>query len=131
MIFNIVFFISLTSILIQGTTLPIVAKWLHLTLPEKLKQRTQSDMEFSESIKSALTEIIIPSTSGSVGKQIVQLGMPKTTLISFIRRDNKYISPNGATEIAAGDRLFILSENKDALMKVFECLDVNSFPHIL
>src|SRR5690606_16023753 len=29
MIFNIVFFISLTSILIQGTTLSIVAKWLH------------------------------------------------------------------------------------------------------
>jgi cell volume regulation protein A len=131
MIFNIVFFISLTSILIQGTTLPIVAKWLHLTLPEKLKQRTQSDMEFSESIKSALTEIIIPPTSGCVGKQIVQLGMPKTTLISFIRRDNKYISPNGATEIAAGDRLFILSENKDALMKVLECLDVKTFPHIL
>lgn len=131
MIFNIVFFISLTSIMIQGTTLPIVAKWLHLTLPEKLKQRTQSDLEFSESIKSALTEIVIPPTSGCVGKQIVQLGMPKTTLISFIRRDNKYISPNGATEIAAGDRLFILSENKDALMKVFECLDVKTFPHIL
>lgn len=35
MIFNIVFFISVTSVLIQGTTLSIVAKYLRLALPEK------------------------------------------------------------------------------------------------
>lgn len=34
MIFNIVFFISLTSVLIQGTTLPFFAKWLKVTLTE-------------------------------------------------------------------------------------------------
>jgi cell volume regulation protein A len=38
MIFNIVFFISVTSVLIQGTTLSIVAKWLNVALPEKAKK---------------------------------------------------------------------------------------------
>lgn len=46
-IFNIVFFISITSVLIQGTTLPLVAKWLHLSLPEKLKIKTKKDIEIT------------------------------------------------------------------------------------
>lgn len=125
MIFNIVFFISLTSVLIQGTTLPVVAKWLSLTLPVKVKQRTTTDIVLSDSIKSLLTEIVIPEGCPSVGKEIVELGMPKTTLISFIERAGKFITPNGSTVIEARDRLFVLSENPDALQGVFRCLSVN------
>jgi potassium/hydrogen antiporter len=125
MIFNIVFFISLTSILLQGTTLPVVAKWLKLTIPESLKKRTKTDIELSDSIKSLLTEIKIPENSPVAGKQIVQLGLPQTTLISFIVRNNKYITPNGSTTIEANDTLFVLSENKDSLSDVFQCLKMN------
>lgn len=124
MIFNIVFFISITSVLIQGTTLPLVAKWLHLTLPIKLKQRTQTDIVLNDGIKSHFKEIIIPENCPIIGKQIVQLGLPKTSLISFIQRDNKFITPNGATVIMEKDRLYVLYENKDTLSKVFECLDL-------
>ncbi|HSM48331.1 MAG TPA: TrkA C-terminal domain-containing protein, partial [Draconibacterium sp.] len=59
------------------------------------------------------------------GKQIVQLGLPKTTLISFILRGNNYIIPDGSTILQKNDKLFILSENKDALNSVFECLKIN------
>jgi len=122
MIFNIVFFISLTSVLVQGTTVPFVAKWLHLTLPEKVKYRTQSDLELSESPKSALSEIIIPSDCQVIGKKVVELGLPKTTVISFIQRDSSFITPQGDTTINGNDRLFILSENKEALSKALQCL---------
>ncbi|MHC1703941.1 MAG: potassium/proton antiporter [Tenuifilaceae bacterium] len=125
MIFNIVFFISITSVLIQGTTLPLFAKWFHLTLPEKLKQRTQTDMEIFDSLKSKLTEIVIPENCSIIGKQIVQLGLPKTTLISFIKRDNKYLTPSGSTTLLGNDKLYLLSENEESLIKVFECLRVN------
>lgn len=125
MIFDIVFFVSLTSVLIQGTTLPKVADWLKLTLPEELKKRTKTDMELSDSIKSLLTEIRIPENSSVAGKQIVQLGLPQTTLISFILRGDKYITPSGSTIIEADDKLFVLSENKDSLAEVFECLQIN------
>jgi len=125
MIFNIVFFISITSVLIQGTTLPLIAKWLHLTLPENLKQRTQTDIEIFDSAKSALTEIMIPENCSTIGKQIVQLGLPKTTLISIIQRDNKYITPSGSTILSGNDKLFVLSENEESLQQVFECLGLN------
>jgi cell volume regulation protein A len=124
MIFNIVFFISLTSVLIQGTTLPKVAKLLHLTLPEKLKHRTQADIELSESIKSSLTEITLPPNCSVIGKPVVQLGLPKTSIISIIKRDGKYITPNGSTTLQANDTLYVLSENQDTLIKVFDCLEL-------
>jgi cell volume regulation protein A len=123
MIFNIVFFISITSVLVQGTTLPVVARWLHLVLPEKLKPRTQADLELSDSIKSILTEIVIPAGSPVVGKQIVELELPKTTFISIIQRGEQFITPNGSTSLAGNDKLFVLSENADSLKKVFLCLN--------
>ena len=125
MIFNIVFFVSITSVIIQGTSLPLVAKFMKLTLPEELKKRTLTDLALTDGIKSLLTELVISDNSLVAGKQIVQLGLPKTTLISFILRDDSYIIPNGSTILEVNDTLFILSENKDALNSVFECLDIN------
>lgn len=125
MIFNIVFFVSITSVIIQGTSLPVVAKWLKLTLPEELKKRTSTDMVLTDGIKSLLTELVIPDNSLVAGKQIVQLGLPKTTLISFILRGESYIIPDGSTILEQNDKLFILSENKDALNSVFECLNID------
>ncbi len=122
MIFNIVFFISLSSVLIQGTTLPTIAKWLHLTLPEKIKHRPLSEIEHAETTKSVLTEIIVPEDCPAIGKQLVELGLPKTTEISIIQRNRMYITPSGSTQIEANDKLFILAENNEVLEKVFECL---------
>ncbi len=124
MIFNIVFFISLTSVLIQGTTLPVVAKWLHLTLPLKAKLRTLQDLELSDSVKSMLTQVIVPAGCAAVGKSIVELGLPSTVLISIIQRADKFLTPNGATVLEANDKLFIISENKESLTKALDRLEI-------
>lgn len=124
MIFDIVFFISVTSVLIQGTTLPFIARRLHLTIPEKAKHRTQTDIELDNIIKSEATEIIIPQNCNTIGKQIVQLGLPKTAEIAYIQRGNKYLTPSGSTVIEENDKLFVLSENKESLRKVFNCLNL-------
>lgn len=126
MIFNIVFFIALTSVIIQGTSLPHVAKWLHLTIPSELKKRTQTDLVLTEGIKSLLTQVSIPEGGSVVGRQIIQLGLPKTTLISFILRGNDYVIPDGSTVIEEKDILYILSENKAELESVFSCLKLNN-----
>jgi potassium/hydrogen antiporter len=123
MIFDIVFFVALTSVLIQGTTLTKVAGWLKLSLPEELKKVTKKDLEFTDGMKSLLTEIVIPKNSPVAGKQIVHLGMPKNTLISFIMRGDQYITPHGSTTIEELDKLIILAENKESLAQVFECLE--------
>jgi cell volume regulation protein A len=126
MIFNIVFFISLTSVMIQGTSLSKVAKWMHLTLPVNLKPRTLSDLELSDRPKSILTEIVLPMESPITGKPLVSLGLPKTSMISFILRRKKYITPSGSTTLEGGDTLFVLAENQDALNKVYEVLNLTT-----
>ncbi len=125
-IFNIVFFVSITSVLVQGTSLPLIAKWLKLSLPLELKSRTQTDLVLSDTIKSLLTEIIIERGNSVIGKKIVELGLPQTTHISFIRRNNEYIIPNGFTELEENDKLFILSEDSDSLIEAYKALSIDT-----
>jgi potassium/hydrogen antiporter len=125
MIFNIVFFISLSSVIIQGTTLPVIARWLSLLIPAELKPRTQADIILEDSIKSVFKEIVVPENCAITGKQIFELNFPKTALISIIKRGDKFITPNGATQIEAFDKLFIISENNNDLKEVFKCLEID------
>jgi cell volume regulation protein A len=123
MIFNIVFFVSLTSVLIQGTTLVTIAKWLHLLLPEGAKKRTMTDLVLFDSQKTEFVEIVLPKGNPSVGKQIVQLELPKTALIVMIQRNEKFISPTGTTVLEPLDKLYVLSEDSESLKQVYESLN--------
>lgn len=121
MIFNIVFFIVLASVILQGTTIPIVAKRLYLFKPVKLKTRYPLELEMSDNFKNELFEIEIKESSNAVGRQIFQLKFPKTSLIVLINRNDKYITPSGTTTIVQGDKLFIMSDNnkdKDEIKQV-------------
>jgi cell volume regulation protein A len=113
MIFNIVFFIVLTSVTLQGTTIPLVAKWLYLFKPVKFKTRYPLELELSDNFKNELFEIEIKSHSNAIGRQIFQLKFPKTSLIVLINRKDKYITPSGTTTIAEGDKLLIMSDNNN------------------
>src|SRR5690606_35645751 len=93
MIFNIVFFISVTSVIIQGTTLSIVAKWLNVVLPEKAKKITEVDKIILDLPKSSLKEFEILPNSYAVKKRIVNLNFPKSAFIIMIIRNEKYLRP--------------------------------------
>ncbi|MBN2339688.1 MAG: cation:proton antiporter, partial [Acidobacteria bacterium] len=126
-IFNIVFFVSLTSVLIQGTTIPRVARRLRLLLPVRVKRMTHADFELTDSIKSEFVEIELSRESAAVGKQIVDLGFPKTALISLIRRNGKFISPNGATVLEASDILWVIAETRASMKEAYAALNI-SYP---
>src|SRR5688572_2482621 len=123
-IFNLVFFISVSSVLLQGTTLPMVAKWLHVSVPEKIKRKFPLDLELKDNFKSELIELDIPATSSAVGKAVMNLALPKKALIVLIHRDGKYITANGDTEIMPQDHLLVMADNKDTVSQVFEAFDM-------
>ncbi len=124
MIFNLVFFISTTSVLLQGTTLPLIAKWLKVTLPKKVKKVTPLDMELYGTLQSEFVEIILPGNSDIVGKEIVKLKLPKPVLIVLVERDGKYIQPNGSTVLEEHDKLLILANNKEMLSEVYKIFGI-------
>ena len=121
LIFNIVFFISVSSVILQGTSLPLVARLLRVSLPEKLRKKTPLEIELSETFRSEITELEIPSGSPVAGKKIVELRFPRTAFIMMIKRNEGYITPNGATALQEGDKLLILTHDSKTLENVYEC----------
>ncbi|NDK56450.1 potassium/proton antiporter [Pontibacter fetidus] len=118
MIFNIVFFIVLTSVILQGTTLTIVAQWLGLSKWNKQLKRLELGDEMGYDTKNALIELDLAKGSAAVGKSIVELQFPKTALIVLINREGKYITPNGATILQENDKLLVMIDNDNELDKV-------------
>lgn len=114
-IFHIVFFISATSILLQGTTIPLVAKWLRVSVPEKLKRKFPVDIELKEDTKSELLELDIPENSPALNRAIVQLKLPKNSYIVMIHRGDKYVTPSGDTQIMVNDHLLVMANSKDTV----------------
>lgn len=121
LIFDLVFFIVLTSSLLQGWTINSAAKLLKLSAP--LAKKTQAPIEFSSRANddTDLIEFIVPFGSGMAGKQIVDLNFPEDSRIILVVRDEKNIVPSGGTVIEEGDILSILvsKSNIDAVQKVF------------
>lgn len=123
--FNLVFFIVLTSVMLQATTLALVAGWLKLSVPEKLKRKSVLDIELSDDIRNELLEVEIPADSPIIGKSIVELQFPKTSLIVLINRKDKFITPNGATEIEANDKMMIMTDHEKEIDKINEILGIH------
>jgi cell volume regulation protein A len=113
-IFNLVFFIVLTSVLLQGTTLPVVARWLGVDAPLEVKRQYPLELVELEGfkIKSELIEVPIPPDSPAVGRQIVELGLPRGALVVLIGRSNDFFVPRGGTVLEAGDVLLLLADQK-------------------
>ncbi len=122
MIFNIVFFISVTSVIIQGTTLSIVAKWLKVALPENAKKITEIDKLILELPKSSLQEFEILPHFHAVNKRIVDLNFPKSAFIIMIKRNEEFIRPGGSTILETKDILMVLADNKEDFEKVDNCI---------
>ncbi|MCU0453508.1 MAG: potassium/proton antiporter [Bacteroidetes bacterium] len=120
-LFNVVFFIVLTSALFQGWSIPVVARWLGVDAP--LERRTASPLEF-EAPKGAdtdLVDFIVPYKSIHTGRPIVELGMPDDSLITLIIRNDKFLVPSGGTTLEPGDTVMVLV-NKGNVKQVSEIL---------
>ncbi len=109
-IFNVVFFVVLTSALLQGASVPLAAKWLHLDAPAAPKRMYPLEYTPVNGLKSELKELDIPCGSPVAGKAIVELGWPMDILILLIARGDEFILPNGGTVVHAGDTLLVLAE---------------------
>jgi cell volume regulation protein A len=112
MIFNVVFFIVLTSALIQGSTIPPVARWLRLDAPIPARLKAPFEFEPGAGVDGEQIELEIPEQSFAVDKRIVDLGFPHGVLVVFIERNNKYIVPSGGTVLKAGDRLHLIARKE-------------------
>jgi cell volume regulation protein A len=129
-VFNIVFVITIVSLLYQGTSLPIVAKWLGLAeKPSKYKSLKVFDVEFSEEIKSAMTEIIITEETLKHGKNLMEMPLPDKTLAVMVKRGEKFFVPTGQTALHDGDKLLVISDDEEALKETYKNIGISNFTY--
>lgn len=124
LIFNVVFFVVLTSVLLQGTSIPLVARWLRVDAPAIPKRVYPIEYTPMGGLKSELKELPIPFDSELAGKAIVELGLPPGFLVILIARENDFVLPSGGTVLQGGDTLLVLSD-KGSLEEVMTKFDLS------
>ena len=125
MFFNIVFFITILSLLIQGTTVTLSAKWLGLI--DEPERKDEFGIELPDNIKSAMSEIDITPAVLSHGNKLMDLTLPDHTLAVMVKRDGRYFIPKGNTELKENDKLLMISDNDEALLQAYESLGVKEY----
>ncbi len=111
--FNIVFFIVVVSVFIQGTSIPLVSKMLRQDVPLDNKRNYPIEFEKVKGIDAELTDLIVSYNSEAIGKTIRELNVPEKCLIMLISRNDKFVIPAGSTVIQGGDVLLVLANAKD------------------
>ena len=110
-LFNIVFFITLVSLVVQGMTIAPVARLLQLDLPET-KEGNDFGVELPDELDTQLRDMTLTSDMLERGNRLADMNIPRGTLVMLVKRGDEIIIPNGQLELRAGDKLLFISENK-------------------
>ena len=124
-IFNLVFFIVFTSVLIQGTSIPFVARLLGVDQPLRSRPRSPLEFEPTGGIQGDLVELDILPESNAAGRRIVDLGLPPGALFVLVGRGQEFMVPTGNTVLKPGDTILVLAD-EHSLPRVRKILNL---PH--
>ena len=108
-IFNVVFFITIVSLVVQGTTVSFVARLLHLSKP---LEKTGNDfgVELPEEIDTDLKDMTITQEMLEEADTLKDMNLPKGTLVMIVKRGDEFLIPNGTLKLHVNDKLLLISE---------------------
>ena len=108
-IFNLVFFVTFASVLLQGSTIPHIANWLNMSTPQAEKVNFPIEFNPKEDVRNKLLEVLIQPGARVSGRTILQLSLPSDVLVVLIHRAGQNVVPHGNTKILAKDTLLIVA----------------------
>lgn len=112
-VFNLVFFVVILSILVQGSTLGLVAGWLGLSEPAR--PRTLFSLEMITMAKSDydVVTVDLPGPQGAPGLRLRELSLPDGAVITLIARGEEVVLPKGETQLQGWDQVTVLAHAPD------------------
>lgn len=110
-IFNIVFFITLLSLTVQGMTIASMARRLQLDLPLPQEPNTFG-VEIPDELETRLDNITLTEEMLAGGNRLADMHLPRGTLVMVVKRGAEYIIPNGQVALRVGDVLLLISEDR-------------------
>ena len=109
--FNVVFFVVILSVLVQGTTIPSAARALQVTAPAAAGERYSFDALIAGDEGHGLRQMTVRPGAPAVGRSVVELGLPPGVLLVLLYRGGEIVVPQGGTALQAGDRILVLAED--------------------
>ena len=107
LLFNIVFFVTLLSLVVQGTTVSLMAEWLGLAYPER--ERIFNDEVMNRMLDDATTELTVTEAMLEPGHHLRDIVLPAATLVVMVARDGTFFVPKGNSVLRVGDKLLVVS----------------------
>jgi cell volume regulation protein A len=106
-LFDIVFIVVIAFTMLQGPTLPWVARRLAVAAPA---EPLEIEVEAAplEELHADLLQASVPSGSLLHGVEVYELRLPRSANLSLIVRDGEGIVPGPTTVLRTGDRLLIV-----------------------
>jgi potassium/hydrogen antiporter len=114
-LFAIVFFVVVSSTLVQGASFEPLARWLGLTTDEPALPRRLFESGRIRRMGGDVIAYRLPPGAAAAGHAVRELDLPREALVNVIVRDGNAIPPRGSTELEEGDELHVLvrSELRD------------------
>jgi potassium/hydrogen antiporter len=107
-LFHVVFFVVVTSTLVQGASFEALARRLGVTTTEPALPRPLVESGMVRELGGEVIAYRVREDDAVVGHMIKELGLPREALVNVIVREGTAIPPRGSTVIQAGDELHIL-----------------------
>lgn len=116
-IFNVVFVITLLSLLLQGTTITPLARRLHLDEP-LIDDKSDFGVELPDDLNVNLSEIKLNEERLAKGNKLKDMNIPRGRLVIMIKRNKQFLVPDGTMELLPDDILLIISEDEQNKIQI-------------
>jgi cell volume regulation protein A len=118
-LFAIVFFVVVSSTLVQGASFEPIARRLGLTTSEPALPQRLLESGRIRRMGGDVVAYRLPPGAAAAGHPVRELGLPREALVNVIVRDGAALPPRGSTELREGDELHILVR-RERLVEVEE-----------
>lgn len=108
LVFNVVFFVVLLSAVIQGGSLPWVARQLKLEQPPQPEPPLSLEISSLRDVDAEIVDYLVRSDSRAAGRLLSELALPSGAVVAIVSRGKSLIPPRGSTRILADDHVFVV-----------------------
>lgn len=108
LLFDVVFFVVVVSAVVQGWSLPVVARWLGLALPAQPPPPVSLELSSLRHMEGDIVDYTIGADSRAAGRLVQELALPEGVVIAIIAREQRLIPPQGRTRIEAADHVIVV-----------------------
>lgn len=121
LIFNVVFFVVIVSAVLQGWSLPLVARRLRLQEPARSEPAVSLEISSLKDVNADIVEYTLDERCTAGGQPLSELSLPEDAVVAMIARGQTLIPPRGSTRLMPGDHIFVVlrADARDAVDRIF------------